>query len=149
MLAWIKRHPIATFFLMLFLLPASLNYSGMCLAEGRWLSNDEKIRKVVEVINSPGRVFIEDKNNNTQPYQLIPYKSVDDFLEKNPDCCEVGMSLRGDYFPPTFVDRITGVYGDKLRINYTIHFFNPPQKAQSQQQNFIAIIGNCGDLYED
>ncbi len=41
MLNWIKRHWILSLFLLVGGVPAGLNYSGFCIEQGRWLSDEE------------------------------------------------------------------------------------------------------------
>lgn len=72
MLDWMKRHKILTGLLALLLIPVTLgglNYSGMCLAEGRWLSDEEKIRLAASVVanNGPNFNVINDNMNRKHP----------------------------------------------------------------------------------
>lgn len=122
---WIIRHPFKALLLLILGTPfllGMLNYGGMCIPKGRWLSDEEKIRKVVEVM-------VE----NSKPHQ-----TVDEFLRNNPDCCSVGMHLSGDYFPPAFMDKLLGNYEDKVEVKFVAN----NEKRQSQ-----FVIGNCGNIW--
>lgn len=54
----------------------ALNYSGFCYSKRTWMSDDDYIRRAVE--ERVSRSYMRDQ-----------YKSIDDFLAKNPRCCTV------------------------------------------------------------
>ena len=72
MLGWMKRHKILTGLLALLLIPVTLgglNYSGMCIPEGRWLSDEEKIRVAASAVanNGPNFNLLNDNMMNIKP----------------------------------------------------------------------------------
>lgn len=76
--------------LVLLLTPVAYqNYRGVCRAEGRVLTDDELIRRVVASINSKPTVIVRLSDVNYQKFPYVPYASVDDFLKENPQCCNV------------------------------------------------------------
>lgn len=65
MLGWMKRHKILTGLLALLLIPVTLgglNYSGMCIPEGRWLSDEAKIRLAASAVanNTPNHNYLDE-----------------------------------------------------------------------------------------
>lgn len=151
MRGWMKRHKILTGLLVLLLLLVmlgSLNYSGMCIPEGRWLSDKEKIRRVVNnlIINGRDVVPVETKDG-AKYYKQIKYENEKDFFLANPDCCRSGLTLMGDYFPPQLIDRITGVYGDKVELNYNLIYIDDSGHERSQHQTSQIITSNCANLF--
>ncbi len=85
------------------MLPAGLNYSGMCLAEGGWLSDEERIDIAIQRIISQKKVWISDGAAGSQEYDFVPYASVKEFKKKNPNCCTVyGGAIRTIFHPTLF-----------------------------------------------
>jgi len=93
-ITFIRNHTgifsILTFLFLLFTF-FSLNYSGMCVSEFRWLSEKEQIRQVVEEINSMNHavILIPEDSNNKVLVERVPYVNADEFLEENSNCCQV------------------------------------------------------------
>jgi len=75
----------------------TMNATGFCWDEGRYLDNDEFIRKIVQVSVIEGRIRKRDLsiaayNQGYVPRdnvkEVLSYSSVDEFLQKNIDCCK-------------------------------------------------------------
>jgi hypothetical protein len=146
-LNWIKRHWILSLFLLIGGVPAGLNYSGFCMEQKRWLSDEEKIRHFVlnnfvsttdysgNVFDATGETVIQKKNQSTR------YKNFEDFMENNPNCCRFDILESADSGPPTFWTKIKGGYSNTMIINYgkdhKIYDGTTPNKS-------IAYIDNCG-----
>src|SRR4051812_9836279 len=95
MINFLKKHPIKLILLALLLVfvvtPASLNYSGFCMVQGRWLSDEEKIKLAVQAVNNrgPNRSYFKDKDadkyGNNDAFKYNKYLDYDDFLKRNPN----------------------------------------------------------------
>ena len=97
MRAWMKRHKILTGVGALLLVPVTLgglNYSGMCIPEGRWLSDEEKIDIVIKKIIAAKQVYLMYGVAGSKDYEMIPYASVEEFKKENPNCCEVKFAYK-------------------------------------------------------
>lgn len=104
------------------LLPA-LTYSGLCLSEMRYLSDDEKIRvavsRVIEVLDARNRALANAGSEKDAMNQgPLAYHSVDKFLELNPNCCAVNDFGPEGIGPPTFLQRLLGIYSTVVEVHF-------------------------------
>ena len=122
------------------------NYYGYCLAEGKFLSNEEKIDAAINYINSRDRVPIIS-GNEIQYLVQIRYSSVSDFKAKNPDCCQVGMSgFYSETWPPTFKERVEGRYGDRVKVKFQLNYIDKNGVSSSKPEEWDYVIENCGGI---
>jgi len=164
---------IAAYLLVL----AILNYNGYCFKEGRFLSDKEKIRIVIErsmlmrgaplpfwplrdrngnvLKDKDGKLqWVVSKDGNVSPTDepVIPilFRDVDEFLMRNPNCCEmrkeVGVGTSEGWFEPDFWDRVLGsCSGGVVRITGTYQFRDMKDgtihKIQDTSDSFLS---NCG-----
>lgn len=119
-----------------------LNYSGVCISKGRTLTDKERIRISLDKIINTKSIYIEKEDSYNKYYTQIPYESVDQYLELNPDCCQI--THGGDLASPKFIDRITGYNANKvIVINYLVHYI----KDGIEKTQWIKSEGfqtNCG-----
>jgi hypothetical protein len=146
-----------------FVVYGSLNYSGFCFKELRYLTNEEQILRAITEVSvgrCEGGALI---NAETRKVDLIrkpmPYESVDAFLKKNPDCCMLipKNGIYGDeYTPPSFWDRVFGYYNHVVTVKYVQKYFEIPvaqngEKGVGQvREKYIeggVYSGNCGQSY--
>lgn len=125
---------------------ASLNYSGFCLNEGRWYSDKEKIWLAIETLNS--QKYGSTETNQTQQ-KHIPYKNIDEFLAKNPDCCKVSHppfkgseGLWGE--TSLFGQKIWGFLGERVSGRFQDFYKSTDGSLKSQIVTFDAEMKNCG-----
>ncbi|NEP80189.1 MAG: hypothetical protein F6K17_26255 [Okeania sp. SIO3C4] len=133
---------------VLFLLYAGLNVSGFCFAEMRYLSDEDKFRKVFEGMNSQKTLRIKTTKNGklqSQRYEQIKYESFEQFMEINPDCCAVDPGGPYEVAPFDFGERITGsATGEVIVVNYIINYLDENGKRKSHKLKFETVQGNCG-----
>ena len=144
--------------LALFCIYGALNYSGFCFKKMRYLSDDEKIRMAIAVVNKIGGRHYTGEGP-VKYMETIPYESVDVFLRENPDCCTVVpfagfKNVTGLAWPPTFWERFCGQYNSAVRIRYTRRYIEWPidkhKRIGSGQRREEFLIGdyhidNCGE----
>ena len=147
--------------LVLFLIYGALNYSGFCFKEMRYLSDEEKIRIAVAKVNKMGgwRHLKELGWPSNRYKKIIPYESVDAFLQENPDCCTIvpyaGFEhVTDEPVPPSFWERFFGIYNSAVRIQYTRRYIEGPldknKKMGPGEKHEEFLIGdyhidNCGE----
>jgi hypothetical protein len=159
---WIKRHSIATFFLLLFGLPifylftlASLNYAGVCVDEKRWVSDEEIIRNMIldylidnSVWRSEAYLRIKDNPEKNKTFREEIYI---DYLKNHPNCCMVDRHRKkihygeNTFLTPSIFQRIFGV-------NYGMVFAMNIQEAKPdnpESSNTYFYLHNCGALTGD
>ena len=164
---WIKRHPILLAFLLLGSSVGGLNYSGFCIPEGRWLSDEEKIRALenylpIEYPEYVYQVSLEEAGETKKiKTGYLNYSNRAEFLEKNPDCCKIGAYDigAGNWTPPFPVfNRMRGAYLSTVTATYKIYFSIPvvgetydlpiEGKTYKEVRNYY-VISNCGRIWID
>ncbi len=126
---------------------ASLNISGFCFDKMRYLSDEEKFRILFEAVNQRDTIPIETENRGTQYYKQVKYKSFEQFMESNPDCCAIDPGGPYELPPPRFFDRITGFHsGEVIVREYTLHYFDENGEQRSQKFKTERVLQNCGSL---
>lgn len=136
------------------------NYTGYCAAEGRRLTDQEKIRIVVEQILAgypkPGesidRVRIENgvrkwESIPKHPAHPIPYRDINEFYSMNPDCCKVTKKFHdGDgWVVLPVLGRITGAYSDYVTVTYNLRYRDEQGNEQQKIIKTYPVITNCGE----
>ena len=118
------------------------------MEQGRWLSDEEKIEAVIYryllyypyiLVNLNGKEPIENKNPATR------YESIEDFMEKNPDCCAVYAGSSNTEIPnPDFWSRVYGYYSGVVVVKSSNNYikFNGENTMESS-----FLIDNCGENY--
>ncbi len=147
MIGVMRKYPIvfalSGLFLIGIILPASLNYSGFCIAQGRYLSDDEKIRAVISYHNNRDTLPV-----GTHNYQQISYRSVEEFLAKNPNCCAVDPGVPVGIPPDSFFNRVIGLDSNKpVIVNYKMMYIDDHGIRSSQSIKFENVLTNCGKVF--
>ncbi len=136
---------------------AGLNYVGYCSGKGRVLSDEEKIAAAVRIINGVSFIssesFPELKNSETEckynefgSCNVIPYKTVEEFLEKNPDCCTVSYlhSESERFCQSTREQRFFGA-SSCVNVVYNANYFDKNGKRQSILTKGLVHLDVCGN----
>lgn len=140
--SWIRKHPFFIICISTICIYGGLNYSGMCIPQGRWLSNEDRIRVLFERFNKQTITVIEGEE-----VRRIPYKSFDEFKLLNPDCCNQN-GKPYDLPKPRILNRITGVNsGSPLRIRYKIKYFDNKGISRDVENVVEVFTSNCGKIY--
>lgn len=134
---------------------AKLNYDGYCIPEHRILSDDEMIRIALKDVNRerPKYVYSYSTGKKERVQEdYIPYASIDELLEKNPNCCSFGLrshlTSEGRLPPPTFFARINGLHRGYVRYKFEAHYVNAETGEEySKEYNGSYKIKNCGKIY--
>lgn len=118
---------------------SGLNYSGLCISEGRYLTEQELIDIGIreEFRSYPPRTYPGLLPKVTKPIQ---YASFDDFIARNPNCCSLTRTARED-FSPAFFHRILGHFAGFVRMEYRVEEDVPD--VPEMYVSHIAIT-NCG-----
>jgi len=143
-----------------------LNYSGYCLWEGRYLTNEEKIRMVVEPLVSRGPPLpfwpmrdragevVRDSagkaltvlEGSDEPVEPDYYRNIDEFFAANPHCCEV-RSYYSDsegIWEPDFWDRVAGDAGGVVWATYRFSYRDSNGVEHSSTYTYKEPLNNCG-----
>lgn len=100
----------------------TLTYSGFCVPEFRYVSDEEKIRNVVSGLVQGGvsRGFTERAGKMVEVGSIttLPYESIEQFFAVNKNCCQVGSVVGEGYYEPTLARRLTGIVSDVVAVRY-------------------------------
>lgn len=141
----LKKHPFFFTALLLIMGPAALNVSGFCWSKPGWLSEKELIQHEVTYLINKARIRVVTPDRGWQHYpQIKKYRNAEDFLKKNPHFCEAGRHLKGDYWPPTFLDRITGRWGYPVEIRGALYYSNEHENEKTEAIKIQQVLNNCG-----
>ncbi|MDJ0615780.1 MAG: hypothetical protein QNJ63_03365 [Calothrix sp. MO_192.B10] len=122
-----------------------LNYSGFCFAQIRYLSDEEKLRLAFNSINNAEKLDVENKDGKSVYREQIPYKSFDEYIKENPDCCKINPRGGSDLPPPRFSDRIFGYHsGELIVINFKVRYIDDNGKQIIQETRIDNTLQNCG-----
>ncbi len=151
---WIRKHPVKALLLtpLLFgiVLPASLNYSGMCIPEGRWMSDEERIDKAIQNIIDMNHVRVKTNLGGYQYFNQVKYENVKQFKQDNPNCCKINPGGSYDLPAPTIWQRITGANSGKVTgIDFTAHYKDKNGYSKSEFKKSWGFQDNCGNPYKN
>jgi len=132
--------------------PFVLTYSGYCRAEGRWVSQEEKIRSaVIWVFQRQDRLrfrMTADGRQEVWRPTLIRYGSLDEFLDANKNCCGIRPIPGDDFTPPTFLTRLFGTLTDVVVVSYTERYIDDSGTSQSERVVRQVEVNVCGRVVD-
>ena len=142
-----------------FFIYAALNFSGFCFKELRYLSDDEKIHRVIADAMKgrfyAGFIVNRETGKTGTIREPIPYESVEALLKANPDCCTL-IPKHGNYAddsPPSLWQRIFGNVNYGVRMKFTLKYIDTPVDihgskgiGQEREAHIDGLFssGNCG-----
>ncbi|HEX5803715.1 MAG TPA: hypothetical protein VFY24_11875 [Azospira sp.] len=128
---------------------AGMSYAGYCFAEQKTLSDNEKIRALVDNVlkKSPPAVALKEIRpgvpSYTVPSDPIRYEDVDEFLALNPGCCELTETRDPEEGGPYFMERLTGTVSGYARIDYLVRYREDGVVKSVPSKNHLPV-SNCG-----
>lgn len=112
-------------------------YLGYCDIKNRFLSDKEKIEIAIQDILVEHPIRLNDyevredgaliKRNKEVKEYSIPYKNVEEFLKKNPNCCDVRDNIDGEKIPFNLL--LSGKIHSFVRIRYKVYYATPPKET--------------------
>lgn len=131
---------------------AWLTNNGYCHAEGKYLTDDEKIRVALidvlreyppSVIRTP--IDPTKGGNLTVPKDPINYRDVNEFLYLNPDCCKVRPTeTYTEGSTVTLLEKLTGTASSVIETNYLVRYRGEDGLERSIKTTPSLHITNCG-----
>jgi hypothetical protein len=131
-----------------------LNYSGFCLEERRFLTDQEKIDNVVRrILNSypPAlKSYITTADGQkairwARPNNPIPYASIGDFLAVNPDCCAVTLQEHPQSGGQiSLMDRLLGFTSANVRVRYQVRYRDENDQLKTEYVEPYWAVTSCG-----
>jgi hypothetical protein len=121
-----------------------LSYSGFCLGQGRFLSEQEFFDIAILRIMSL-RCYQSPTSQCVAPIQ---YKDVDDFRARNPNCCRF-VRHNSDFAGSGIVTFSQELFGNAARsvlVNFKINYVDADGNPQDTIGHGLIVVGNCGNL---
>jgi hypothetical protein len=117
----------------------SLNYSGFCLSEGRYLTDAE----LIDIARRDEFRFYPPHSYQGFAAEIrrpIEYSSYEDFVARNPNCCSVTRTGRKNFSPALF-HRLAGNFATFVRVEYRVE-----EGVPDVPETYIShvAITNCG-----
>ncbi len=135
----------------------AINMSGFCWSEGRHLSDDEIFHRVIktEYLESEflSLSVIQRKSGEQNIQKHIKYKSLEEFLKLNPDCCAFynGFSLGNKRVDsgshkrlPSFYHRFFGIAWRAIAVRYKVFYLNHEGIKKFVSYGFTSWTNSCG-----
>jgi|GEM_PF-3785050 len=139
-----------------------LLYKGYCFESNKVMTDQEKIHAaLLHQINPRNLIVLNDKNGNYVSNKYYPgkktvwrtkdaiirYKSPEEILEKNPDCCKVSYdkTISGKH-AGTSVEplREIGLYAGHVYTRYKIDYVDIDGVKKEGEIIMNGLISNCG-----
>jgi hypothetical protein len=143
-------------FIALFLMYRS--YNGYCFEESRYLDEQEFYRRAVsEVFEARfppdyiSQAFFPEKQapSYQKPKNAIPYNSLEEFLQMNPNCCtftetigERGTDIAG--WKNTNFEKLTGTRMKFLKATFQVPYLDEDGTKRSVTYQSWYPISSCG-----
>lgn len=122
---------------VLVIIPA-LNLSGFCLSQGRFLTEPEIIE--IGAREHFRRYPPASYGTFASVVRPIAYRSFNDFMSRNPECCSVTPTAR-DGGEPSLFHRLMGRFAGFVRIEYSLEDDVP----EAPETNVVWVaVTNCG-----
>ncbi|WP_346913562.1 hypothetical protein [uncultured Roseibium sp.] len=136
----------------------SLNYSGYCLSEQRFLAKDELIEST---LRDAYRSVFDYPYSSLNVDEEIHMKNIREYIKNNPDCCKILRNFQeykaaddalGEayspegYFYPTFWGRIWGDESYLVQVLYIGKKQNSVIYERSAPRVLYRMIGTCGKV---
>jgi len=120
----------------------TLNYSGFCFKEFRYLSDREMMESLFNIWNSS---YLDNVN-----FEILErknrYANFDEFLAKHPNCCEIDPEGGYDIGPPKFINRITGYdSGRRILFEFNEQYIDPDGNIRTEEIQIVDRLQNCGE----
>lgn len=139
---------------------ATLSYSGYCFSERRYLSDQERIERAVTFVLASmtppvARYDISPVDKRRKTFQegtrdYVPYRSVHEFFELNPNCCVVvdRFTYRGgETYIPNFWNRLTGAVSAVISMKYQVRYRDKDGAVHVEYAEAAPAISSCGHVW--
>jgi hypothetical protein len=152
----ITKHPILLCLIILLGIPASLNYSGMCISQKRWLDEKEFEQAIAEKYFWQANSYNSHRGSNF-PEKIsfsngYPVKDGKEFLEKFPDCCKLGrrpLGVGDGLWRPSyrFIYKMIGAYYDSSVVVFEADYTSEQGTKTRKLMTFQSAVNNCGEAW--
>lgn len=139
---WVLRGALLSPLMALFFW-GGMNATGFCWTEKRWLSDEEKIDRVLMRVNNATSVNIYATEplpgnsviNEYKTFKIIPYQTLALLRAANTNCCNISKV------------RINSPYGfamgEQMEINLAVNYLTMEKGEKKKKLGILATYDNC------
>lgn len=149
------RHCKAKYFAVIglvFLGWGSLNTSGFCFNEMRYIPDQEFFARYLEstqILLRPDIIQVRGRVNDPNVKSFVSFDNGFDYLQRHPDCCsygpQMGVIAESDQ-SPRFYQRFLGSVWGLVAIHYHLEYVNGQGQPSEYQQFIQSWINSCGNV---
>lgn len=130
------------------LLRLVLNQNGFCWESKKWLSDEEKVKAVIQ--HQIDRRTIPIFSNRVGTLELVnveqvPYENADAYLKQYPDCCALNPGGPYEVPPLNTFDSLQGFQGDVVVLDYYVRY-EENGKKRVRKLKFENWVSNCAEV---
>lgn len=151
---YVKRVIGAVVFLVVsgFVWWAGMNYTGYCHAEGRYLSDEEKIDLAIKNILQTYPPVLTDNAagviHSKRPDNPAHYADINEFKSANKNCCEITQATNdGEGYRVSLYSRITGSISGLVHVKYLVRYKDETGNQVLRPYETSPAITNCGSIW--
>ena len=132
-------------------------YEGFCIRTAKFPDEKAVVSQAVEYVIAtypPAVVMHERKmdDGNSSSTRGIPdhpvrYENVEEFLRKNPGCCEL-VERAGEGYKPSFLSRLLGKESRIVRLRFDVVYLESGGEKRKSVEKFVAVK-RCGGVFTD
>lgn len=131
---------------------AGMNYTGYCHAEGRYLSDEERINlAITNILQTYPPVLTENAVgviHSKQPENSIIYADIADFKSINKNCCEILQKTNdGEGYKVSLFSKISGNISGLVYVKYLVRYRDEKGNELSKIHEVYPAITNCGAIW--
>ena len=131
---------------------AGMNYTGYCHAEGRYLSDEERINlAITNILQTYPPVLTENAVgviHAKRPDNPIYYADIAEFKLINRNCCNITMKTNdGEGYQVPMYSRIMGSISGLVHVKYIIRYKDKQGVELSKNHETYPAITNCGAIW--
>jgi hypothetical protein len=126
---------------------AFLNLSGFCFSELRFRSDQEFIDAAIAREMTLSSYVKRDTRPGFIDFtsvSVVPYSTLSDFKERNPDCCKIIQFNTGDGPYTSFSQRLSGSAARAVSLTYTLHYREGAGETRDLTATSRYVVTNCG-----
>lgn len=125
--------------------------SEYCFKKAKWVSDQEKITAAINFVLEvypfiASRERLAKTTNSLQPgnnYTPIDYKSLDEFMKLNPDCCKI---VRDENYQPNIMETVLFSRSSSLvQVRYKLRYISFDGKSTERQVVERHQFTTCGE----
>ena len=132
-------------------------YEGLCIKTLKFPEEREVVRQAAEYVIAtyPPAIVTQERSiggGNTVSVREIPshpirYENVEEFLRKNPTCCEL-VERAGEGYKPSFLSRMIEKESRIVRLRFDVAYLADGRQRRVGVEKFVTVK-RCGGAFNN